>query len=126
MRIRQLLTTDGIRGTLAGSLTIYPEEEVQEGDTWQTDRESTIKNGIVQQDHIYTLGPTEERDGNSVRRIDVKTTLAFEQPEDPIHEPQRIVDQSMQGPIWVDSTSGMFKRSEFKSMLVTEAPYRES
>lgn len=126
MRIRQLLTTEGIRDTLAGSLTIYPEEEVQEGDTWQSDRESKITNGMLKQNHTYTLGPTEERDGKSVRRIDVKTTLAFEQPEDPIHEPQRIVDQSMQGVIWVDPTSGMFMGSEFKSTLVTEAPYRES
>lgn len=125
MKLRQLFSRDGIEETLTGAMAVFPEEAVAEGEAWQVERESLIPEGTLKQTHEYKLVGNEDRDGQPLAKVEVKSTLDFEGLDDKIKKPMEIKEQSMAGTLWIDPATGMVHESEFNSKLMTVTPYRE-
>lgn len=132
MQLRQLLSPEGLQQLLTSSLAVFPEQAVAKGDTWEVDRQTSLPQGSLKQKLTYALvgqesyQPAEDIAATEAVRIDVKTELEFEQPEDNIRRPQKITSQDFNGSIWIDPQTNMFAGSKFTSRLETETPFRDA
>ncbi len=124
MRVRRLMTDDGIREILGQTACIFPEQEVAKGEGWSFDREFEIAGGQVQQKSTYTFqGASESESGNGLL-VEVKAQSDLNSTVDDGRPRLEILEQDCSGQLWLDEETNIVTSGKVTSNMKTVSPYR--
>ena len=124
-RFKDLFSKEGLTQMLRQSAIVLPEKAVAEGDSWTTKTSANSPVGVLDQTHEFTYGSTEERDGRSLEKMTVQTSLDIRKAKSSSEPKLKLSDQSQTGDFYFDSESGNFVESTIKQKLTSETPYRD-
>ena len=130
VRIRQLLTPEGLKEIYGQAVLVLPEESVQAGASWNSVRTFQIGRRTAKQSSEFTLVGPRRVEGQEL--LEIKSTSQFEIADDkgPISEREQasrfeIVEQMGEGTILFDAENGLLRESSMTSQLKTLTLYRE-
>jgi hypothetical protein len=116
-------TEDGLKNMISQSGgSVLPKTSVKKGDTW--DQKMELKQpplGVMKLNNTYTYGGTEEKDGATLEKIDVKTEIKIEPLEDANAQIEiKVKSVETKGTMYFDNKAGRLALSTMNQKMVME------
>jgi len=124
-KFKDLFSKEGLTEMLQRSAIVLPERAIEVGDSWTSKTNSKSPVGVLDQTHEFTYEATEEKDGRSLEKVSVQTTLDLREAKDDSERQLKLTDQSQTGDFYFDAETGDFVESTIKQKLASETPYRD-
>ncbi len=124
MRLRDLLTPDGLREMFGQSLVILNQDTYTNGETWNRERSAETSMGTFTLNDGFTYEGSGEAEESALGKFSVDTQTNFSEPaEDNASE---FLTSSGKGELQFDFKNGHFVSSEFENSFSFTRKYRDS
>jgi hypothetical protein len=124
-QIRKLFSKEGLTQMLRQSAAVLPEQPVSPDDTWTVKTASKSPIGDLDQVHNFTYEGEEQKNGHTLQKIVVETSLALAKSKGNSEPSMKLEDQTQTGTLYFDAEAGNFVASTIDQKFTSQTPYRE-
>lgn len=127
--LAQSMTPQGITELFQDTMFTFPEETIQAGQTWKTERLSNGPFGKLTVENQFKYSGETTELGKTVARFEIKSQIRPpEQPTPPTHPgdpPPQLLSTTTEGAFLFDPAMGVFQSASVKTVATTEKRYRD-
>lgn len=124
-KLKAFFSEKNIKEILRQPAFLLPEKGLTAGDRWEVSKQIRSPLGTLVQESVYTYAGSEPRDGRSLEKITVATTLQLKKPAAGAISKVEIKEQKQSSVLYFDAQAGRLVDSQLTQHLVTESKYRE-
>ncbi len=124
-RLRDLFTKEGLAEMLGQSFVVLPEAAVEKGFSWTEPSENNSPLGQLKQQHKFTYEGSEDRDGRSLEKIAVASTIELAEPKEDAVAKLALKEQVQTGVLYFNAEAGRFVDGRISQSLATEKRLRD-
>lgn len=122
MRLRQVLTREGLEDLIGQSAIVFPEQAIKAGDEWTTSQDITNALGKIRKTHRYVYNGEQDRNDAEAAGFSVSTVVEKLEPG----ENDATIDGfSGSGKIWFAPEENEILESSVENKMTTRRTYRE-
>ncbi len=122
MRLREVLSVEGLKELIGQTAIVFPEQAIQQGDTWKTTAQIRNAFGMVERSNFYSFDGERERDEIAGLEFSLKSAIEV---ADPSVENAVIDEYSGSGSFWFAPQARTMLESRFENAMQTSRTYRD-